>query len=111
MGGEPYRDREDLGGPTGTTGTGPLEERTTRRDFEEPLEAPPIGEPGDTELLGGQRGRTAGAPEVGGTGEPPATEPLEPRDVPLDRPAEGEREEGSVRIRVRRVPTRREDRV
>ena len=113
MGRETYRDREDLGGPTGTTGTEPLEERSTRRDFDEPLEAPPIGEPGDTDLLGGERGRTAGAPEVGRVGERPAIDPLEPseeaRDVPLDRPAEDTREEGGVQIRVRRVRPRGED--
>jgi hypothetical protein len=113
MGREAYRDREDLGGPTGTTGTGPLEESTARRDFDEPLEAPPIGEPGDTELLGGERGGTAGAPGVGGAGERPAADPLGPReetrDVPVDRSAEGTREEGGVQIRVRRVRTQRED--
>ena len=38
VGRETYRVRENLGGPTGTTGTGPLEERTTRRGFDEPLE-------------------------------------------------------------------------
>jgi len=114
MGRETYHDREDLGGPTGTTDTGPLEERTTRRrDFDEPLEAPPVGEPGDADPLGGERGRTAGAPEVGRVGESPATDPLEPseeaRDVPLDRPAEDTREEGGVQIRVRRVRPRGED--
>ncbi len=115
MGRDPYRKREDLGGPTGATGTGPLEGRTTRRDFDESLEAPPIGEPGDADLLGGQSGRTAGAPGVGGAGERPATDPLEPREetrsVPLDRPAEGTRGEGGVQIRVRRVRTQPEDMV
>jgi hypothetical protein len=113
MGREAYRDREDFGEPTGTTGTGPLEERPTRRDFDEPLEADPIGEPGDTDLLGGERGRTAGAPEVGGAGERLTTDPLGPReetrDVPLDRPVEEVREEGGVRIRVRRVHPQNED--
>jgi sporulation protein YlmC with PRC-barrel domain len=115
IGRETYQDREDLGGPTGATSTGPLEERTTRRDFDEPLEAPPMGAPGDADLLGGQHERTAGAPEVGGAGERHAPDPLEPReearDVPLDRPTEGMRGEGGVQIRVRRVRTEREDRM
>ena len=178
VGRETYRDREDLGGPTGvtdtgaatptgdpagletgagrdlgtpgTTGAGPVEERTTGRDVDEPLEAPPVGEPGDRDLARGQRETTAGAPEIGGAGgrfgtperdpgraepvdvdpmntgtpggvgatdldrerdirstsdRPVPEEPLGPReesrDVPLDRPAEGMREEGG-RIRVRR---------
>jgi hypothetical protein len=185
VGRETYRDREDLGGPTGvtdagaatptgdpsrletgarrdlgapgTTGARPVEERATRRDVDEPLEAPPVGEPGDRDFARDQRETTAGAPEVGGaggrfgmperdpgraepvdvgptaggadpvdtgtsggvgatdldrerdirsTGDRPAREePLgpreEPRDVSLDRPVEGMREEGG-RIRVRR---------
>ncbi len=113
MGRETHRGPEDLGGPTGTTGTGPLEDRTTRRDFDEPLEAPPVGEPGGVDLPGGERGRPTGAPEVGGAAGGPATDPLEPReeprDVPLDRPTEGAREEGGVQIRVRRVRTQRDD--
>jgi sporulation protein YlmC with PRC-barrel domain len=53
----------------------------------------------DREDLGTQRGRTAPAPEVGGAGERPATEPLDAReetgDVPVDQPV--------VLVRVRRI--------
>ncbi|MCA1718643.1 MAG: PRC-barrel domain-containing protein [Actinobacteria bacterium] len=38
VGRETYRDREDLGGSTDTTGIEPLEERTARREVDEPLE-------------------------------------------------------------------------
>ena len=96
VGRETYRDREDPGRPTGVTDAGaatpiggpagletgagrdlgtpgpadaePVEERTTGRDVDEPLEAPPVGEPGDRDLARGQRETTAGAPEVGDAG-------------------------------------------
>jgi sporulation protein YlmC with PRC-barrel domain len=78
-----------VSGATGATSPGGIEERDLvgRETYR------------DREDLGAQRGRTASAPEVGGAGERPATEPLEPReetrDVPLDRPV--------VLIRVRRL--------
>jgi hypothetical protein len=95
---EPDRNREDLGGRAGRTGTtgavtptgrpsepapgargnlespgttdaGLVEEGTPGRDVNEPLGAPPPGESDDRDLVGGQRGTTPGAPEIGGTGE------------------------------------------
>ena len=48
VGHETPRDREDLGGTTGTMDTTPVEERTTRRDIDEPLE--PREETGDVPL-------------------------------------------------------------
>ena len=38
VGRETHREREELGGPAGETSAGPAEERTIRRDVDEPLE-------------------------------------------------------------------------
>jgi sporulation protein YlmC with PRC-barrel domain len=38
VGRETHRERDELGGPTGETSAGPAEERTMRREVEEPLE-------------------------------------------------------------------------
>ena len=76
--------RRDLGTP-GTTGAGPVEERTTGRDLDEPLEAPPVGESGNRDLVGGQRETTAGAPEAGSARERFGTPERDPgRAEPLD---------------------------
>lgn len=48
VGHETPRDREDLGGTTGTMDATPVEGRTTRRDVDEPLE--PREETGDVPL-------------------------------------------------------------
>ena len=106
VGRETYRDREDLGldtgapdvgaatppgGPSeldadarrdletpGTTGAGPVEERATRRDLDEPLEGSSLSEPGDRDLARGQRETTTGGPEIGGVGERFGTPEREP---------------------------------
>jgi hypothetical protein len=38
VGRETHREREELGGPAGERSAGPAEERTSRRDVDEPLE-------------------------------------------------------------------------
>ncbi|MBV9455819.1 MAG: PRC-barrel domain-containing protein [Rubrobacter sp.] len=114
VGRETYQDREDLGGVTGATDAGvaiPMrepseldagarrdlgtsaptggesgEERITGRGFDEPVEAHPISEPGETDLAGGQRETSIGGPEIGGADErfeAPEREPgiAEPVDV------------------------------